>query len=279
VPVAYKIKQAAFLGLLQTKMSLLIDRTKAFPFRLADAAFQRLLVPSLPAHMKLAVAANWCRITGSVEPEILYVPQLIQPQEREVALDIGANQGLCAYLFARVFGLVHAFEPNPVLAGELERLRPKNMQVWNVAVSSSTGETVSLRVPIVGKQVLHGWASLGPPNLAEVTAWQEYKSTTQTIDSLPFNSVSLIKIDVEGHEMEVLQGATRTLKKHMPWLIIEAWDQNRNAVSSHLEDLGYVRFTLRELTPHEGSVQNLIFLPRDSATRFRKSPRLFTPPS
>jgi FkbM family methyltransferase len=251
-------------------MSLLIDRTKAFPFRLADAAFQRLLVPSLPAHMKLAVAANWCRITGSVEPEILYVPQLIPSQERKVALDIGANEGLFAYLFARVFDSVHAFEPNPVLAGELKRLRPKNMQVWNVAVSSSTGKTVSLRVPIVGKQVLHGWASLGPPNLTEITGWQVYETTTQTIDSLLFDSVSLIKIDVEGHELDVLRGATRTLKNLMPWLIIEVWDHHRTAVCSYLDNLGYVRFTLRELTPYEGSAQNLVFLPRDSATRFRK---------
>lgn len=201
---------------------------------------------------------------GGVEPEIIHLPRIMPRSQRKVAVDIGANNGLFAYLLTRDFTMVHAFEANPLLANELDRHKPRNMRVWNVAVSSTTGKNATLRVPVVGKQVLNGWASVQTPNVEGVTDWQDHRVITQALDALSFESISLVKIDVEGHEFDVVKGAVKTLKRHMPWLIIEVWKDNRELVQAFLSNLNYRTISLQELVGKPGSPQNLIFIPANS---------------
>jgi FkbM family methyltransferase len=64
------------------------------------------------------------------------------------------------------------------------------------------------------------------------------------LDSMQYEKVRLIKIDVEGHELQVLQGAEHTLRENnYPPIIFEAWTwkfpEKRQAVFAHLESLGY----------------------------------------
>jgi FkbM family methyltransferase len=64
------------------------------------------------------------------------------------------------------------------------------------------------------------------------------------LDSMQYEKVRLIKIDVEGHELQVLQGAEHTLRENKyPPIIFEAWTwkfpEKRQAVFTHLESLGY----------------------------------------
>ena len=49
----------------------------------------------------------------------------------------------------------------------------------------------------------------------------------KTLDSFNFSNVDYIKIDVEGHELKVLKGATNTIKKYNPLIIME---ENGSAV-------------------------------------------------
>jgi FkbM family methyltransferase len=69
---------------------------------------------------------------------------------------------------------------------------------------------------------------------------------TYPLDDFVFTNVKLIKIDVEGHELEVLQGATMTIEENnYPPIIFEAWtwkpwyQEKRKALLDHLEGLGY----------------------------------------
>jgi hypothetical protein len=56
---------------------------------------------------------------------------------------------------------------------------------------------------------------------------------TRTLDSYNLNNVGLIKIDVEGHELAVLSGATETILKSRPYVIVEAEERHRpNAVAT-----------------------------------------------
>ena len=73
----------------------------------------------------------------------------------------------------------------------------------------------------------------------------------RTLDSIVGDDVDFIKIDVEGAEMEVLKGATATLKK-LPALFIEG---NSAALQEHLSPLGY---TLAKTYPYS----NYLFLAR-----------------
>lgn len=65
------------------------------------------------------------------------------------------------------------------------------------------------------------------------------------LDALKLENVSLIKIDVEGYEDEVLVGAQETIKKNRPFIIIELMDGNkqldkkRDATIKSLESMGY----------------------------------------
>jgi hypothetical protein len=64
---------------------------------------------------------------------------------------------------------------------------------------------------------------------------------TETIDSVAKadKTPSLIKIDVEGHEVEVLQGGRNTLNEAKPLLIIESFPPKQSTILSLLHELGY----------------------------------------
>jgi FkbM family methyltransferase len=65
-----------------------------------------------------------------------------------------------------------------------------------------------------------------------------------TLDTMQYENVRLIKIDVEGHELSVLLGAEHTLRENnYPPIIFEAWTwkfpEKREVLFSHLKGLGY----------------------------------------
>lgn len=63
------------------------------------------------------------------------------------------------------------------------------------------------------------------------------------LDDLDFGDeiINFIKIDTEGHEMQILNGARKFLKKHKPVIMIEAFGQNQRKVSDFLKEFGYYK--------------------------------------
>lgn len=78
-------------------------------------------------------------------------------------------------------------------------------------------------------------------------------------DSLPFGEV-VVKIDVEGHEFEVLQGCENLISSYRPVIVFESIEGdaalNSRASRKHLQDRGYKLFMTRDALP------NCIFVPR-----------------
>ena len=74
--------------------------------------------------------------------------------------------------------------------------------------------------------------------------------------------MDLIKIDVEGHEFEVLQGARRTIAASKPTLIIEIKKDLFGKVRDLLLSYGYAAERLEDLIGLSGSPQNFIFRPK-----------------
>jgi len=159
---------------------------------------------------------------GTVEGRLL--SQLVQPGT--VAIDVGANLGQYSAVMARSLrgsGFVLAFEPNPIAYEELVRgARNKAIVPLQYALSSQPG-TSTLSVPTTEDGELQ--IQLGSLGHREGEGGhREFEVSVQTLDSfepmlqLP---VSVLKIDVEGFELEVLKGAQRILEQHRPPVVLE----------------------------------------------------------
>lgn len=143
-----------------------------------------------------------------------------------VAIDVGANKGSYLYSMARWAGAspVVAFEPQGTLAqyllGACQRSGMKNVTVENLALSNQQGE---LKLFVPGDSHSPG-ASL-EAGIADKTACHTETVTVTTLDSYAAGKIQgpvrVIKIDVEGHELAVLQGAFDLIRRDKPLLVIE----------------------------------------------------------
>ena len=171
--------------------------------------------------------------------------------------DIGANFGLHTLLAGRLVGPrgeVHAFEPLPSNLQKLRRHVELNglqhvIRVIPTAVSNSQRSTISF---FSGADEAGVTASLRPRQGNEKE--QEVANTRLDAYYKIFNSrVRLIKIDVEGAELEVLRGARRLLIEQRPLLIIEVhafafpeFATTEGEFNDFLKSLGYEEQVLRQ---------------------------------
>jgi FkbM family methyltransferase len=153
-------------------------------------------------------------------------------------LDIGANVGHYAMRMSELVGpagRVIAFEPVPdtfaLLAANSRWFAHNNVSLLNVAVS----ETFS-----IAGMVMPSFTE-GLPNYyeAHLTSEQSGLSVlTLPVDSLVLpQTVALIKIDVEGHELSALRGMRKLLMRDHPPIILETGSDS--VVRGLLEELGY----------------------------------------
>ena len=120
---------------------------------------------------------------------------------RGTAIDAGANEGLFTYRLAALYSRVHAFEINPMLASRLRRVVPSTVSVYPVGLSSREGSGI-LYTPYYRGRPLHGWAGLEPGNCPTAERQTESLVSVRPLDSFGFDDVTLLKVDVEGHELE-----------------------------------------------------------------------------
>lgn len=125
-------------------------------------------------------------------------------------LDIGANIGTHTVYFAEYLNaqLVCGFEPHPVTFELLERntAQYSHVDLFNVACGDRQG-SVGL---------------IDCPALCDTEVDEGGRGTTMIkIDDLPIDNVTMIKIDVERHELQVLQGACGTIDRYHPVIFVE----------------------------------------------------------
>lgn len=203
---------------------------------------------------------------GKGEPEWRILDQLVD--STRAAIDVGANQGLYAGSLSRLCPKVHAFEPIPWLAVALRRKVHSNVQVHNMALSNRSGEAV-LRIPIEDNCL----TTIDDSNKLPTGLYvREVTTPIARLDDVISEPVGFIKIDVEGHELAVLQGSLETIRKNRPTLVVES-EKNHNpvcpeAVFALLAGEGYSAFYLKDgvrhpagATPAPKGIVNYIFLP------------------
>ncbi len=185
--------------------------------------------------------------TWVLEPEVALVPLL--SRRKGVAVDAGANKGVFLYHLSRAYQRVYGFEPLPQLASYLKEAAPANVTVDSAALSNAPG-TATLRLP-------RGFIELGSLEAHTSETWttdapvEEHDVELKTLDSLGLRDVALMKIDVEGHELAVLEGARETILRYRPTVLVEVEERHREGgvagIRNYLEDLGYAGFYLEGL--------------------------------
>ena len=171
----------------------------------------------------------------SDEPEYRLAVDWISPGD--CVLDIGANIGHYTALFSQAVGpngRVFAFEPMPesfeLLAANVARMAHRNVTLVNAAASSTSGER-----GMIAPQFESGLTNYYMAQIVDDNA--EHSVFTCPIDSLSIpNRVSLIKIDVEGHEYDALLGMTSLIERNSPRLIVEG---TSDRVETLLTEFGY----------------------------------------
>lgn len=217
--------------------------------------------PVLPAQWRLPIRYFALRHSSSVEPELVHLFALCR--NFRCAVDVGTNHGYYAYKMAQRFEQVFAFEANKAHDFDICHFKNKNLHFFNFGLSN-VAETRTLNIPVQRGVPYVGWASLADRNLPFADNYTSLEVDLQRLDDQFFvkkNHVDLIKIDVEGHELEVLEGGHETILRYKPVLIIEDNVGQREAISDLLQNLGYRGTTFSELAGKNLPSPNLIYLP------------------
>ena len=172
-----------------------------------------------------------------------------------IAVDVGANAGYYTMPLSRHFTEVYAFEPVPQIYKKLCRNIEIN-QIKNVKTFSTAVGAVDETLPYFVQSVVDGDRNINT-GLSSLTKRENFKTKEITInvnrlDSLFLEEkISLLKVDVEGHEYQVFQGAEQIIVKQLPVIIWEA-SFNISKVNTQqsfdfLSSIGYQHFLISNL--------------------------------
>jgi FkbM family methyltransferase len=203
------------------------------------------LVDRLPLSARSAGRYWYRRALGRLDPAMAIISPILRPGTR--AIDAGANNGVYAYFLARAGLRVEAFEPVPSCQTVIAAMPVSNVTLHRVALSDTAGRR-ELVVPLQGGGAETQLAHLGVRDSESVG--ERWTVDVTTLDSYHFDDVSIIKIDVEGHELAVLRGARETLRHARPVLYVEiearhAGIEQMSETFEFLRRAGYAAFFVR----------------------------------
>ena len=174
------------------------------------------------------------------------------------------------YRLSKRFTRVYAFEINDELTGWMTQFNPGNIEIIHCGLSSAAG-TATFYIPVVRGLALTGWGSLEPSTMTEAPECQQRELKVARLDDFGITNVGFLKMDVEGHEMEVLKGAAATFRQSRPIALIEVQDRNLQNVDSWFLDLSYRRCRLEDvlkLKKNNSNIPNYIFIPNERLAEF-----------
>ncbi len=220
---------------------------------------KKFIIPSTPRRWRLPLLhfahSRWSRI----EPEAARLTRFVPVGG--VAIDAGANAGLYSYGLSRFCQKVHSFEINPAHCRMLRDYAAPNVEIHGIGLSNASGEK-TLYTPVhPSGMVLESWASLEPGNCPGAREYLETRVRVSPLDEFNFNECVFLKVDVEGHELQVLEGSENTLRRTRPQILIEVRDSNLEAVDRFLESLAFRRVEIKDFIGCHGAIGNYFYIP------------------
>lgn len=194
---------------------------------------------------RLAFLYRALRYRYRIDPvEIGYILRALSPGD--IAVDVGCHKGGYLYWMQRRVGergRVYAFEPQPKLFAYLQGVQKKlgfdHITLENKGLSDALGE-LELRVPVSASGTSPG-ATLNP---VEGAPYHSHFVEVTTLDRYFFEAgirPALLKIDVEGHELQVLNGGCQLLAECKPRILMECEQR-------HIREWGSVEEVFRFLS-------------------------------
>lgn len=188
-------------------------------------------------------------VIGYPEPELPLIDKF--SSRASCSIDVGANYGMYTYYASRRFARCYSFEPQPYFIETLAgAYRNANVELFQVALSDRAGTGI-MRMPVCDR----GYSTINPHNqlegkVDESDGIESLEVKTCRLDDYGFKQVGFLKVDVEGHELEVLQGAMETIRSSKPVIYVEVEERHRagsvQSVESLLAGLGYSCYFLLE---------------------------------
>jgi len=145
-------------------------------------------------------------------------------------VDVGGNVGVWSIPMSKHFDNVYSFEPSRRNREALEANTAdiKNIHIKDVALSDHNDT-----------QYFHDEIkNCGNSKLWESGGTGTYKVQCSKLDDMHIPKVGLIKIDVQGYEWQVIQGAQQLLETEQPWVAFEV-SADVDQICKFLEDRGY----------------------------------------
>jgi FkbM family methyltransferase len=183
----------------------------------------------------------------SAEVELGFLSRIVR--RGDITVDVGANLGLYTRALARQSRKVHAFEPSPHMAEFLRRTSASNVAVHEMALSDRGGDA-ELLIPRERGELSYSLASLEPDIARSAADVTSHKVPLARLDDVVHEDVAFVKIDVEGHELSVLAGASGLFERGRPSFLVEVEDRHRphatQSIFGFFRDRGYQGFFVRD---------------------------------
>jgi len=170
--------------------------------------------------------------------------------EHSVTIDAGANIGLVCVPVAQTVkakgGTVHAFEiQRPLfyaLCGTAALNDLLNLHVHQMGLGAAPS-VLSLAAIDYGVAQDFGVVSL----VRQSTGGEREAVTITTIDALQLPRIDLLKVDVEGMEVDVLRGGRQMIETFQPWAWVEHWISGIEAIKEQFVGLDYKFYRMDDL--------------------------------
>jgi FkbM family methyltransferase len=172
-------------------------------------------------------------------------------------LDVGANDGISALSF-RKFSKSYrilSLEPNAFLEPALKKLKASDPYfTYKIVGAGAVAGRMRFFVPVYKNIVLHTFTSTNQDHIlaalkksfgasiANDVAIEAFDCDIIPVDSLDINP-SVIKIDAEGFDYDVIEGLKTTIERSRPFIMIEIADSEYDQIREYFSDRSYVLLT------------------------------------